>query len=312
MIKLLTIFLLCTGIARGEYPSDRVVNVIVAVPPGGGTDAMTRLVLHHAGAMLSTRFVVKNYKGAGGQAGYTVLSRSKPDGYTMGTITTMSIVTHELTRKKVAYRLQESFVPVAQVMKVPSGLYANAKSRFRSVEELFEYAKKNPGKLTCSGSSLYGAHHIQLKLLEMKSGIKFTYVPFDGGAGARNALLGSHTDLAAGGISEYQSLIKAGKVIPMVIAAESRLPAFPEIPVYRDLGYDVQVGPSRGFAVPKGTPPEKVRLLSETVRKVLQDPAFLSDAERMGIKPYLEYLNADEFRDLLAGLSRVMRQVLKE
>ena len=295
----------------GEYP-EKHIRVIVHVPPGAGTDAMARLVLRYAGKKLGTSFIIENYKGAGGQVGYTVLARSKPDGYTMGTITTTSILTHELTRKKVAYRSHESFIPIAQVVMDPSGLFVRQKSRFKTLEDLLEYAKEHPCMVNCGGSSLWGAHHVHCKLLERTSGAKLNYIPFDGAAEARNNLLGGHIDVAAGGISEYKSLIDAGKVRALVAASEKHMADFPDVPTYKEFGYDLVVGANRGFAVPAGTPPERVEILSRTISEVIKDPAFLKDAEKLGMKSTLAYLGTDEFKAELLELSKTMKELVEQ
>ena len=128
-------------------------------------------VLFDGKERLGINFVVENHKGAGGQLGYTTLSQAEPDGYTIGTITTMSIVTHELTREDIPYTLRDSFAPIARIVLAPSGFYVPADSPFETLEDLVEYAKGNPGKLSLASDILWGTHHVQLKLLEKAAGI---------------------------------------------------------------------------------------------------------------------------------------------
>lgn len=290
---------------------DKDVKVIVHVPPGGGTDNMARLVLRFASKILKANFVIENHKGAGGQVGYSVLARAKPDGNTMGTITTLSIVTHELTRKNVSYKFKENFIPIARVVLDPSALFVLSSDTITSLEQLITIAKKLDKKITVAGTAYWGSHYVHLKQFERLTGVKnLQYIPFDGASEVRNMLLGKHIRLAFGGLSNFQSLIKAGKIRPIVVASEERIPSFPDVPTYKELGYDLVVGSSRGFAFPKDTPQEYVAILSSTILEVLKDPEFLEQANRMGFKDFINPLDSEGFYDVLLELSVVMKDLI--
>ncbi|MCF6269788.1 MAG: tripartite tricarboxylate transporter substrate binding protein [Melioribacteraceae bacterium] len=298
--------------ADDTYPTDNSIKVIVHVPPGGGTDNMARLVLQYAGKVLKTDFVIENHKGAGGQVGYSVLARSHPDGYTIGTITTMSIVTHELTRKNVSYKIEEDFIPIARVVMDPSALFVLASDSISSFKELLEIAKDREKKINCAGTAYWGSDYVHLKRLENLSDVEFNYIPFDGVSEVRNMLLGGHVRIASGGLANFRSLIDAGKVKPLVVASEKRLHLFPDVPTYSELGYPLVTGSSRGFAFPKDTPKEYVDLLSNTILEVLKDPAFLVQAKKMGFKEFIAPLNSAEFKKLLLELRDVMSELVRE
>ncbi len=315
LIAYILIALLCFApltSAGDSYPTDKPIKVIVHVPPGGGTDNMARLVLQYAGKVLNTDFVIENHKGAGGQVGYSVMARSHPDGYTMGTITTMSIVTHELTRKNVSYKIEEDFIPIARVVMDPSALFILASDSISTFNELLKMAKEGEKKINCAGTAYWGSDYVHLKRLENLTNTSFNYIPFDGVSEVRNMLLGGHVRVASGGMANFRSLIKAGKVKPLVVASEKRLQLFPDIPTYSELGYQLITGSSRGFAFPKETPQEYVDLLSNTILEVLQDPAFLVQAKKMGFKEFIDPLNSTEFRNLLLELSKVMSELVAE
>jgi len=294
-----------------KYP-EKNIKVILHVSPGGTTDGMARLVTRYMGKKLGVNFIVENHKGAGGQIGYTTLSMAEPDGYTIGTITTMSIVTHELTREGLAYTLRDSFIPIARVVLDPSGCVVPADSPLKTMEDLIKAAKENPEKLNWGGTMLWGTHHVQLALLENKAGVKLTYIPFDGGAETRTAILGGHLDVGASGMSGWVPLIKEGKLRALAFAGPARLKSLPDVPTYKELGYDFEVGSNRGFAAPAGTPKEYIDLLSNTIKEVMQDPEFLKEAEKMGYAPTFNYLSAEDFRSYLLILQDNMREVLKE
>lgn len=304
------LLILNTSLVWAKYP-EKNIKVIVHVSPGGGTDTMIRLVTRYMGEKLGVSFIVEDHSGAGGQIGYTTLSMAGPDGYTIGSITTMSIVTHELTREGLAYNLRDSFAPIARIVLDPSGCVVPANSPYQTLEDLIKAAKENPGKINWAGTMLWGTHHVHAALLEKAAGVKFNYIPYDGVAETIVAILGRHVDVAASGMTEWAPLIKEGKLRSLAFAGPSRLEWLPEVPTYKELGYDFGVGSNRGLAAPAGTPKEIIEILSNTVKEVLQDPEFLKDAEKIGIVPILSYLDGEAFRDYLLTLQDSMREILK-
>ena len=305
--------MLCLGITitvqAGDYP-DKNITVSLHVSPGGGTDTMARTVWKHAERLSGTHFVVENHKGAGGQIGYTKLATSKPDGYTLGAITTLSIVTHELTRKGVIYSLKDNFRPIGRVVLDPSVVVVRADSPFKTLGDLIDAAKAKPGGLNWGGTFLYGAHHVHYIMFKRATGAELQYIPFDGAAESRAALLGGHIDVGSGGVSEYAQLVKEGKARILVVGGETRYPALPDVPVYSDLGYDVQIGSNRGFAVPKGTPEDRTAWLEDLLAKVVKDPQFLEEAKKIGLADTLSYLPGEKFYTYLTNLQNLMKEIL--
>lgn len=305
------LLILNTSLVCADYP-EKDIRVIVHVSPGGGTDNMVRLVTRYMGEKLGINFIIENHAGAGGQIGYTALSMAEPDGYTIGTITTMSIVTHELTREGLAYTLRDSFAPIARIVLDPSGSVVLSDSPFQTLEDLIKAAKENPGKINWGGTMLWGTHHVHAALFEKAADIKLNYIPFDGQAESSVAILGGHIDVAASGMTEWLSLIEEGKLRALAVAGPERLKWLPDVPTYKELGYDIEVGSNRGLAAPAGTPKELIEILSNTAREVLQDPEFLEKAEKVGIAPTLSYLDGEDFRAYLLTLQSDIQDFLEE
>lgn len=309
---LLVCLIVFFGSPAFAWSPDKPVHIIVHTSPGGGVDTMARLVFKHAGRLTGADFVVENFAGAGGQIGYTTLVASPPDGYTLGTISTMSIVTHELTRKGVPYKFKENFQPVARITLDPSVLAVKADSPFKSLEDVVAAAKADPGKLSFAGTFTYSTHHIQFLLLEKQAGIKMTYVPFDGGSKAIAALLGGHVDVAASGLSEFASQVNSGEVRILASAGVKQWKGLPEIPLFKDLGYKISLGSNRGLSLPAGASPEIVQYYDDLFTKVANDPEFLDEAEKMGMGPTIAHLGAKEFTDYLTDLQGTMVEFLAE
>ena len=309
---LVTCLFLMTGIsAQAAFP-DKPIHVIVHTSPGGGVDTMARLVFKHAGRITGHDFVVENFAGAGGQIGYTKTTHSRPDGYTLGTISTMSVVTHELTRKNVPYTFKDNFQPVARVTLDPSVLAVKADSPFKTLDDVIAAAKEKPGKLSWAGTFMYSTHHIHHILFNKQTGADLKYIPFDGGAKAIAALLGGHVDVAASGLGEFAPLVKTGEVRIIASAGDRQWKDLPEIPLYKDMGYKIGLGSNRGIALPAGCPADVVKWYDDLFTKVANDPEFMAEAQKIGIAPTIAHLGAEEFTSYLNDLQATMAESLAD
>jgi tripartite-type tricarboxylate transporter receptor subunit TctC len=294
---------------NAQYP-EKNIKTIVHVSAGGGTDAITRLVLKYAGQKLGTSFFIENREGAGGQIGYSILAMAKPDGYTIGSITTASILTHEMTRKNVNYTIKDSFIPICRIASDPSVLFVRADSPIKSFEDLMKKAKSNPGTISCGGTMIWGTNHIHYILLDRICGIKLNYIPFDGVSECRNYLLGGHIEMAIGGSVEFLPLLQAGKVRAIVVAGEKRMKEMPDVPVYSEFGYDLVVSSDKGLAAPKNTPPEYIQRLSDAVFEAMNDPEFLKESDRIMLTPVIDFLNPFEFRKYLLNQVETYEKII--
>lgn len=298
-----------TAATATGYP-ERPVTVIIHAGPGGGMDIAGRLLFRHIEARTGKTFVVENHPGAGGQVGYTRLITAEPDGYTIGAITTMSIVTHELTREGVMYRVAEDFEPLAQIVLDPSVVVVPADSPIRTLDDLVAEARARDGRMTWGGSFLFGAHHVHYILFSEATGAEMTFIPFDGAADTNAAFLGGHIDVAAGGFANFAALIEDGQARVLAMAGTQRWDAYPDVPTYRELGHDIVIGSNRGFAVQSGTPEDRVAWLREQIEAVVHDEAFIAEAHDLGIGPSLSYLPGPDFADLLIRLRDTVDAVL--
>lgn len=300
-----------TCVTFAKYP-DRKVDVIISYSPGGGTDVMARTLFPYVEEELGVPFVIQNKPGAGSQIGYTALAMSKPDGYTIGNINTMSIVTMELTRENIAFKLKENIQPLCQVVYDPSTIFVRKDSPFKTMEDLVDYAKEHPGEISYGGTVMWASHHVHMIMLERAAGIELNYITFDGSAGAKAAILGGHIDVAGAGFSEFVQQVKEGSLRALVTAAATRWEEFPDIPTYYDLGYDIEIGASRGFGVPKGTPTELVQFLANTIKEVMKKPEFIAKAKQVGIYPILSFRGPEAQTEFLYKLQDEMKEILPE
>lgn len=293
-----------------NYP-EKNINFFIHVSPGGTTDMMARLIAKYMEKRLGVNFVFKYLPGAGGSISYTALALAPPDGYTMGTTNTMSFVTNELTTEELAFTLKDSFAPICQVVFDPSGIVVPADSPFENLDDLIKAAKEKPGSISFGGTVLWGAHHIHTLMLEKEANIDLNYIPFDGLSEIKTAILGGHIDVGVSGMSGWVDLINEGKLRSLAFAGRNRILQIPEVPTYIELGYDILTGSDRGFSMPAGTPKERIDLLEKTIKEILEDPEFLTEAKNLNMADTLVFIEGEEFYRYLINLQDIMKEFLE-
>ncbi len=266
------------GSAVADYPS-KPLNYIIPFGPGGESDITAR----HQQSFFKDKFgqdLVISYKpGGGGAVGWSQLNSAKGDGYTIMGINLPHIVVKPM-QKDVGFKTDE-ITGVYMFHYTPDALVVHADSDFKTLQDVVDYAKANPGKLTLSGSGKGTANHLaQIRFDEM-AGIKTTYVAFKGTGKAVAALLGKQVKAEWGYTSVGAK--HEGKVRLLAVAMEERHPKFPDVPTFKELGFDLVSGAYRGIAVPKSTPEATRVELSKMIAEINADPEFRKRMENDGM-----------------------------
>lgn len=275
--------------AQTAYPN-RPIALIVPYGPGGVTDVIARALAQGMSKQLGQTIVIENKPGAGASMGVVDMKSAKPDGYRL-TLTPVGIFRQPHIQKV-------NFDPVADVSYVASFmtydflLAVPAASPFKSVKDIVDQAKKDPGSVDYGTPGKFSANHVVMALLEQKTGAKFTHVPFKGDADSINSLLAGHTKTAVFA-NTVQPYLTSGKMRALAIASDKRTEAFADVPTFRELGYDFDVPSPLGIAGPKGMPADVVLKLEAAVQTAMQEPAFKQVAANYGIR--LEYRNAQQY-----------------
>jgi tripartite-type tricarboxylate transporter receptor subunit TctC len=272
--------------------------MIVAFPPGGGTDVAARTLARFLERELGQSVVVLNRGGAGGEIGWAELARARPDGYTIGFINTPNLLTIPIERQ-ARFKLKD-FAPVANFVDDPGGFFVPPDSRFRSLGDLVTYARAHPGEVTYGTTGIGSDDHLATLAFQRLAGVELNHVPFSGAAQVRNAILGKQIDIAAMNMGEGLADMRQGQLRPLGQMAENRWDQTPEVPTFREQGFDVVQGSMRGLAAPAGVPAEVQERLAAAVRRVMQDPEFRRLAEQQGLP--LRYLGPDDYRRELARM----------
>lgn len=276
------------------YPNGPV-SIIVPYGAGGGTDSVARALADAAKGSFADGIAVENRTGGGGSVGMSYGMHSKADGQIV-TMITVELVTlpHTGTGGDIAY---EEFEPIMMVNSAYSAITVPADSPYNSLEELMSAAKTKNLKI---GNSGIGAiWHLAATGLAQAGDVKFTHVPFAGAAPAITSLLGSHIDAVSVSYAEVASQLEAGTLKCLAVLAPNRLPAIPNIPTAKELGYDISVGTWRGLAVPKGTPATTVDYLVDAFTKAANSDQFKKFMNNTNND--IDILNAQAFGEKLAS-----------
>lgn len=288
-----------TALAQADYPQ-RPIKMIVPFPPGGTSDVLGRLMADELGKLLKQTVVVENIGGAGGIVGTERALKLPADGYTLiQTGVGQSAVAHGLD-PKLKYNSQTDFVHLSQVNSGPNLLVVHPSLPFRTVKDIVDYAKKNPGKLDY-GFTHAASGHMAMELFKQTTGIFITGIPYRGGGPLLNDLLAGTVPMIF--INQDAALphIRAGKIRPIAISSLQRNPLYPDVPTVAESGYPgFQSLSWSGLSVAKGTPQAVVdkleaavvqALQSEVVRNRLTSVGFVIPA--LGGKAYTGFIESE-------------------
>ena len=283
-------------IARAdEFPS-RPITMIVPYGPGGGVSINARALAPYYEKALGTRILVENRAGAGGITGLTVGAFAKPDGYTM-TMVAPAITAAPLLVPNVKFT-PEDFAYIGQVSFVPNMLVVNAASPWKTLQDLVAAMKAKPDTISTGMEASWPSSTICEVLFLDKAGCKAKVVPgFKGGSEKIAAVLGNHLDFAVNNTQEVMPLYEAKKVRVLAMAAPVRSPLFPDVPTFRELGYDVAVGVWRTIAVPKATPQPILDKLSSALQTAMRNPDLARDFKKVELT--VDYLDPAATRKLV-------------
>lgn len=293
--------------AADDYPSQSI-EFVVAFSPGGGTDVLARIVIEKINRDLKAegkkgRMFVTNKPGSSGVVGLAYVLKSKPDGYTIGSIGGAQTYIAFLNPKNVPYTMND-IEPIANITHSLYGLYVQANSPYKTYADLAEYAKKHPGALTCSVVGKTSSVNMYFELLKFHQQFDIRSVPFSGAGPAATALLGGHVDMSGTNDTSIRSHVKAGKVRILFQFGDMR--RYPGIPNTKDLGIEVPLAPN-GVAAPTGISRDRFNKLASLFERALKDPEVREKLEGRGEIPY--YLTGAELKKIHVNGSDLVQKV---
>lgn len=260
-----------------DFPS-QPMTYIIPFNAGGESDISARFQQSEWEAVTGQQVVIQYQPGAGGAQAWSQLNSLPGDGYTIMGINLPHTVLQPLAGS-VGYAT-EDLTPVHYFHYTPDAIFVRADSPFTSLEQLVEHAKANPGLVTFAGSGSNSSNNLAAIRFNEEAGVTTTYVPFSGTGPSITAVLGGST---MAGFNYATSGVSQGDALRMLaVASEERLPVFPDVPTFRELGYDIVGGAYRGVAVPSSTSEELRQRISDIVSEINAQPEFVKKMEDGG------------------------------
>jgi tripartite-type tricarboxylate transporter receptor subunit TctC len=267
--------------APGGYPA-RQVRIIVPYPPGGPTDVIARLISQKLTEALGQSFFVENLPGAGGAIGAGTAAKAPGDGHTL-VVVTNDFAVGSVT-SKLPYDPVKNFTPVSIVSASPQVVIAHPSVPAKSLKELVDLAKKDPGKLNYGGMSIGFGQLTSERFFRLGLKIELTRVPFQGAAPLINSTVGGHTNFGFIGLPPAAPLIKDGKLRALAVQGSARWPALPDVPTLREAGISEFPGNAwAGVMAPPKTPRPIVDKLNATVNEILRSPEAKASLDRLNV-----------------------------
>ena len=268
-------------LAHAAWP-ERPIQIVCPGPAGGGMDTYARAIIPFVAPRLgAASMVVINRPNASGQLAFESVALAEPDGYTIGVAQTPNLITLPIERQ-VRYRVQD-LTYIANVVEDPGGLFVRTDSPYRSLGDLVEAARKQPGRLALGSAGIGTDDHLLILALQEATGTEYSHVPYSGTPPIISAVLAG--DLAAGSfnVSEGIALVKQGSLRLLGQAGPQRLDMARDIPTFREQGIDMVAGSTRGVIAPPGLPAALRDRFRTAFAEALADPAWHKEAERLSL-----------------------------
>lgn len=259
------------GPALAEYP-EKPVHYIIPFGPGGESDITARFQEPYFKKKFGQNLVIEYKPGGGGAVGWSQLNSMKGDGYSIMGTNLPHIVVKPL-QKNVGFTTDD-IINIYMFHYTPDAIVVNDDSPYKTLQDIIDDAKANPGKVIFSGSGKGTANHLAQVRFDEMTGIKTTYVAFKGTGAAVTALLGKQVK-AEWGYTTVPAKYQGTRAL--AVAMEERHPKYPNVPTFKELGFDLVSGAYRGIAVPKSTPEDIRKKLAGMIDEINQDPAFRND-----------------------------------
>jgi tripartite-type tricarboxylate transporter receptor subunit TctC len=278
--------LIFVGAASAQtYPS-RAIRLIVPQAPGSSSDTMARIVASELTRQLGQQIVVDNRPGGALMIGMELVARAAPDGYTIGygPIGALAISPHLV--QKLAFDVRKDFQPVAQIANNYMLLAAAPASGLKSVREVIEHARQNPGKLSNASSGNGTPGHVGMELFKVMTGTQIVHVPYKGGAGGITDLVAGQVQLMMEGLNSITPHAKSGRIRPLGVTGPRRSEALPEVPTIAEAGVPrYEASTWNGIVAPAGVPRAIVTKLNTEINKALATSSLRERMAAIGAEP---------------------------
>jgi len=294
--------------AQDKWPQKQV-TVVVPFGAGGTTDMFARIFAQKMQEKHGAPFVVENRAGAGGNIGAAAVAKAPNDGYTLlvGTVSTHAI--NPFIYKSTGADTEKDFQPVTLIARLPNLLAVNPKVPAKTVAEVVDYVKKNPGKLNYGSSGAGTSTHLAAELFQMMTGTKMSHVPYRSSGDVMNNLMGGHIDLAFDNMTLAWPQAQAGTIRGIAVTSKERSPTAPDVPTVAETLPGFEATSWHGLFAPAGTPRPVVDTLAAEVKRIFDAPEIQGKLKEIGA--VTSPMTPEQFTQFIAGERRKWQEVVK-
>jgi tripartite-type tricarboxylate transporter receptor subunit TctC len=295
------------GQVGAKYPT-RPVTIIVPMSAGTSADLGIRILGKQTEKYLGQPIVVVNKAGGGGTIGFSAVATVKPDGYNIGLYTGAAPAFIIPFTEKLPYDTLKDFKFIMQYLNINFGVVVKGDSPFKTFKDVIVYARQNPKKLTYATNAPNSMANLIIEQIAKQEGVQMTHIPFKSSTEYQAALLGNHIQFVAGDFNFPQ--VEAGETRLLLSFMEKRSEDFPQIPILKDLNYDVPCPVLNGIFAPKDLPNDIAKKLEEAFSKGMKEPAFIKGIRDLRLSPF--YRNGQELEEYTARTYEKFGKMLKE
>ncbi len=299
--------LLSTSFAQ-TWPS-KPIRMINPYAPGGFGDTIAKPMFDQLGQALGQPIIVESQAGANGTLASNVVAKASPDGYTLLIANLGPIAMNPVLYPATTQDPLKAFVPITQLVSGPLVILTHPEFAAKTLPELMQYARSNPGKVTYGSVGPGSTTHLAGELLALKGNVDLLHIPFKGAAPVITNLLGKQVDIGIVNISLAKPHIDAGRLIPLAVTTVKRSSILPNVPAVAEVVPGFEVNPWWGLMAPAGTSPEIVARIEKEMIRILQIPAIASRLRESGLEP--EGTTASAFGKTIASDLDQWREVVK-
>ena len=275
-----------TSVAQtaSSFPN-QPIRMVVPYPPGGPTDITARVVAAEMSKTIGQNIVIDNRPGASGMIGSEMVTKSTPDGYTLLANASIHVINPSVY-PDMRFDAIKDFTPITQLAQVPLVLVVPANSPIKSVKDLVEYAKANPGKVNFGSAGSASAQHLAGESFKIAAGIQMQHIPYKGSAPALTDLAGGQLQLMFDSMPSATPMINSGKLRAIAVTTTTRAKARPDLPTIAESGFPgFDISTWYAYWAPKGTPADVVEKLAASAAQALKNPEVIAKYEAMGAEP---------------------------
>jgi len=293
---------------HAQYP-ERQINMVVPFGAGGSTDIVGRIAAQALSQHLKQPVIVDNRGGAGGTVGTQAAAGMAPDGYAITVATTSTHVVGPLTNAAVKYDPVKDFQHIGMIAETPYVMVVSPKFKVNNVQDVIDYAKKNPGKLNFGSAGQGSTTHLAGLMFLQATGTEMEHIPYNSNAEATTAVMGDEVQVLFGSMPAVLAQIKAGSIKALAVGTTNRSPELPDVPTMQQAGVaGYRASLWLGLAAPAKTPEAVIKRLNEALNASLDDPEVVKQLAANGAEA--AKMSPDEFRKLIADELEVYGKIV--